>query len=175
MDISPEMANDTTSHIQMYEFISNWLKNKLKDMRINIETNRSIHTSMHPLPPLLSLLKKLPDLGLYDRNNDPRLLLQIEVDSGDMNKTIRKLSLGLMDQLRFERNLDDTITTCIGFYFPNNSSSTSVIKVSLMWSDETIDFRSTNDIVLKRNIIREIKSAVRQEKKQNHYYARKNK
>ena len=164
MDISPEMANDTTSHIQMYELISHWLKDKLRGMRINIETNRSIHTSMHPLPPLLSSLKRLPDLGLYDRNNDPRLLLQIEVDSGGMNKTIRKLCLGLIDQLRFERNLDDTITTCIGFYFPNNSSSTSVIKVSLTWSDETLDFRSTNDIVLKRHIIHDIKTAVQLEK-----------
>ena len=167
MNISPEIANDTTTRVQMYEFISKWLEVKLKSMQINIETNRSIHSSTQPLPPLISSLKKLPDLGLYDGGNHPRLLLQIEVDSGDMNRTIRKLGLGLIDQLRFERNLDDTITTCVGYYFPNNSSYTSVIKVSLTWSDETLDFRSSNDIVSKRRIISDIRRAVQLEKGKN--------
>ena len=129
-------------------------------MQIDIQVNKSGHTCNCPLPPLVSSLRKIPDLCIYDRNDKTRILLQLEVDSGDLNKTLRKLALSLIDQLRY-----DSITTCIGFYFPNNSSCTSVIKVTLMWSDETTDFTTTNSTVPRGNFIREIKTAIQLEKK----------
>ena len=118
-----------------------------------------MHTSNGPLPPLISSQRKIPDLCTYDRKDKTRVLLQIEVDSGDLNKTLRKVALVRIDQLLYERNLDDSISICIGFYFPNNSSSTSVMKVTLMWSDET-----TNSIVPEENVIREIKTAIQLKK-----------
>ena len=118
-----------------------------------------MHTSNGPLPPLISSQRKIPDLCTYDRKDKTRVLLQIEVDSGDLNKTLRKVALVRIDQLLYERNLDDSISICIVFYFPNNSSSTSVMKVTLMWSDET-----TNSIVPEENVIREIKTAIQLKK-----------
>ena len=72
-----------------------------------------------------------------------------------------------MDQLRHQRNLDDSINTCTGFYFPNNASFTSVIKVILIWSDGTTDFRTTNHIVAKTEVIKEISTAIQTEKKKS--------
>ena len=141
MNISPEMASNTSNHIKMYELISVWLGNKLNSIHIgDIKVNKSMQTSNYPLPPLISSLRKIPDLCIYDRIQKTRILLQIEVDSGNLKRTLRKLALSLIDQLRYQRNLDDSISTCIGFYFPNNSSSTSVMKVTLIWLDETTDY-----------------------------------
>ena len=118
-----------------------------------------------PLPTLFSTLK-LPDICIYNREN-ARPILQIEVDSGGLKKTIRKLAFGLIDQLRHERNQNDSITTCTGFYFPRNSTYTSVIEVTLAWSDITIDFRTTHNVVRKGNVIREIVQAIKIETMKN--------
>ena len=103
----------------------------------------------------------MPDICIYNRDNT-RPILQVEVDSGGLKKTIRKLALGLIDQLRHERNQNDSITTCTGFYFPSNSTYTSVIEVTSAWSDITINFRTMNNVVRKGNVIREIVQAIRQ-------------
>ena len=162
MNISVDMP--TAAHTQVYDLISNWLQRALRrNVQIgNIKRNQSMHFVNQPLPPLFSTLRKVPDLCIYNRENT-RPLVQIEVDSGDLRHTVRKLALGLVDQLRHERNRNDAITYCTGFYFPSNTSCTSVVKVTLSWSDTTTDFRTTNSIVRKRCIIREIVEALQVE------------
>ena len=108
----------------------------------------------------------MPDICIYNRDNT-RPISQIEVDSGGLKKTIRKLALGLINQLRHERNRNDSNTTCTGFYIPSNSTYTSVIKVTLAWSDATTDFRTMHNVVRKRNVIREIVQAIRIETMKN--------
>ena len=63
-------------------------------------------------PQLLTSELKKPDLPII--SDDQCVLVQIEVDSGDVERTVRKLGIGLVDQLCWLRN---HITKCGGFYF----------------------------------------------------------
>ena len=110
----------SVNHVNSYKNIQKWLVDNLQDMteeKIHIDKEiRSIKT----LPTLGTTRRKRPDLVIYDTGDDEQaqVLVQIEVDSGDVETTCRKLSLGLVDQLRLQINHIDTINECRGFYFP---------------------------------------------------------
>ena len=63
------------------------------------------------------------------------VLVQVEVESSNKDSTIRKLTLGLIDQLRWLRNHTTSITKCSGFYFMNHRTRGHVIQVVLEWVD----------------------------------------
>ena len=57
--------------------------------------------------------------------------------------TILKLGLGLMDQLRSQRNRDDTILSISGFYFPAKDETGYVEQVMCEWEDKKMSFSLT--------------------------------
>ena len=68
------------------------------------------------------------------------MLVQIEVDSGNV-ETCRKLSLGLVDQLRLQRNHLDTINECRGFYLPPCGNRAGYVQeVMIKWNDSLLKF-----------------------------------
>ena len=82
---------------------------------------------------------KKPNLQIISANRC--VLVQIEVDSGDMESTLRKLGIGLVEQLRWLRNHRTSITKCGGFYFMSGSSGRGhVIYVEVVWEDEHLKF-----------------------------------
>lgn len=77
------------------------------------------------------------------------LVLQIEVESETLEKTIRKLSLGIIDQLCWLRNHDDSILQCSGFCFINHHGLGHVIQVDIQWSDHFKFFINTQTLAMK--------------------------
>ena len=119
------LGRNCVYHVDSYVGIQKWLVDKIRGLKEeNIYLDKAIQ-GMTTLPALGTTLYKRPDVAIYDADDDELLLLvQIEVDSGDLNKTARKLSLRLIDQLRWQRNHQDTILTCTGFYFPHPCANT---------------------------------------------------
>ena len=77
--------------------------------------------------------RKLPDVSLYDE--DDELLFQVEVDSGSRETTIFNLIIGLIDQNRYERNYDTTISKTTGEEF--------IERVDCVWDDEGVEYDVT--------------------------------
>ena len=109
-----------------YASIQKWLVDNIQGLtKEAIYLNKGLRGAITTLPTLRTTLQKRPDVAIYDTADDePQMLVQIEVDSGDMQKTARKLSLGLINQLHWQRNHQDTILTCTGFYFPHPCANT---------------------------------------------------
>lgn len=85
--------------------------------------------------------KKRPDVAWYCtvRQHQPDITQQIELMSNrDCQNTIIKLGLGLIDQLKGQRNRDSSITDTSGFYFPLSEGHVEQIKVT--WSDSMHHF-----------------------------------
>lgn len=79
-------------------------------------------------------------MAIYDDNE--KILVQIEdLSNDDRLSTIRKLSYGLMDQLRWQKNRDRTICSCTGFYFPLEGENEHVVKLECNWSDENFNMK----------------------------------
>lgn len=80
-----------------------------------------------------------PGRAIYNADNT-HLMVQTEVESNNNQAaTIRKLQYGLVDQLRYQRNADTSITACTGFYFPNVVKR-CVIEVTVEWNDHYFTF-----------------------------------
>ena len=76
--------------------------------------------------------------------NHDYVLVQIEVDSGNEDTSIRKLGFGLVDQLRWLRNRRTTIRKCCGFYFmAGNRGPGHVRQVEVLWNEELFKFMLT--------------------------------
>ena len=83
--------------------------------------------------------------------------------SGDFIMSLRKLALGLMDQLRVQRNVNDQIFSCCGFYFPAIDTQKTVVKVTLTWSDDAHIFKSIAEPIPLREVSNAINTAITQE------------
>ena len=162
MRISPNISTD---HIRNYGLIADWLMNMLDASEYVIETNKAMVDSFKKAPPLKSTSRKHPDLCIYRKYPDEkrRTIIQIEVHSGDFNMSLRKLvALGLMDQLRVQRCVNDQIFSCCGFYFPANDTQKTVVKVTLTWSDDAHIFKCIAEPIPLREVSNAINTAITQ-------------
>ena len=101
-------------HREAYRAIMQWLVDVTQIPAESILIDHKIAV-MEGCPLLWTSECKKPDLQIISANKC--VLVQIEVDSGDMESTVRKLGMGLVDQLRWLRNHHRTsITKCSGFY-----------------------------------------------------------
>lgn len=124
-----------TDHYQSYVAIQLWLNDVLN---LNLTTEIKINTLIEDttsIPPLETSTRKKPDLQIVTTRRH-HVLVQIEVEPGnDKDRTIRKLTYGLVDQLCWLRNCRTNITKCSGFYFMNHSARGHVIQVVIEWED----------------------------------------
>lgn len=125
-----------TNHREVYSAIKQWVAPSLchgESIVIDIAV-----TDTKCTPPLDTSTNKRSGVQIVTNNN--HLLVQVEVDLG--NKKEATLTLGLLDQLRWLRNHQTTISSCSGFYFMNKSSG-HVIHVVLEWVDDLWRFVQT--------------------------------
>ena len=101
---------------------------------------------------------KRPDLQIISTNN--HVLVQVEVESSSKDSTIRKLTLGLIDQLRWLRNHTMSITKCSGFYFMNHRTRGQVIQVVLEWVDNEWVFLQDPNRLPREGVDAEIRQAL---------------
>ena len=88
---------------------------------------------------------KRPDVGLYYHfRGQQYVILQKDVDSGGYQKTCIKLADGIAQQISWQRNRDDNITSCAGLYLPTFERVTSIVKLTLVWDDLSFRFRVTH-------------------------------
>jgi hypothetical protein len=122
-------------HSESCENVIEWLRQKAR-----VRDNKICSGSIAPpvsADPLWISSKKRPDV-LW---NDPELVLQCEIVSNyDLDKTVTKLSLGLVDQLRSWKNRLSSISSVTGYCFPVDDTSKTaeqcgscVFEVTLEW------------------------------------------
>ncbi len=68
-------------------------------------------------------------------------IILIEVDSKGYESTIVQLVEGVIEQLVWLRNRDDSVTSCVGFYFPAKDRGPGVVEVKVEWSDSAFCFQ----------------------------------
>ena len=147
-----------SNHQESYKVIKGWLTERLnltKGERIYID--KAVADSKD-VPPLWTSTHKRPDLQIVSTTN--HVLVQVEVDSSNKDSTIRKLTLGLIDQLRWLRNHTMSITKCSGFYFMNHRSGGQVIKVVLEWVDKQWLFLQGPNRLPRESVVAMIEQAL---------------
>ena len=116
--LSQITSRETLDHCSGCSNVKVWIHQRLNS-DCNILINQSMKPSEVGLNQLFLTKTKRPDVAIYDDNEI--ISVQIEVESNDdrltTTKCIRKLSYGLMDQLRWQKNRDRTICSCTGFIF----------------------------------------------------------
>ena len=59
----------------------------------------------------------------------------IEIDSKELESTCRRLAYALIEQVLRLRRYDNTILEVAGYFFPSYERPTSVVRVTVTWSD----------------------------------------
>ena len=124
------------NHKDAYDAIMDWLVNKAEIPAHRILIDNKI-TGLIGCPLLSTSECKRPDLQVTSAN---KRVVQIEVDSGNLESTVRKLGIGLVDQLRWLRNHRTIIKKCSGFYFMSGSKTGHVLHVEVVWKEELLKF-----------------------------------
>ena len=137
-DLLGRPQSQLVDHREAYHAIMEWLVDVTQIPAESILIDHKI-AGMEDCPLLWTSECKRPDVPLTSANKC--VLVQREVDSGDMESTVRKLGVGLVDQLCWLRNHNRTsIMKCSGFYFMGGSGRGHVIHIELMWVDELLRF-----------------------------------
>ena len=144
-----------SNHQESYEAIKGWLTKRLS---LTGGESISIDREVADAHPLWTSTHKRPDLQIVSTTN--HVLVQVEVDSSNKDSTIRKLTLGLIDQLRWLRNHTTSITKCSGFYFMNHRSGGQVIQVVLEWVDNEWMFLQNPNRLQKESVVAMIRQAL---------------
>lgn len=132
--------------------VANWLNGLIttqftreEKRHLVVLTENELHLPEPVQPALETSLKKRPDVGVYFRfRNEQIVLLQLEIDSESYKKTCIKLAEGITHQLIWQRNRDDTITSCAGLYVPTFQTGRSFVKLILEWDDLMFVFNVTH-------------------------------
>ena len=136
-------------HMPSCDVLKKWLISKGKVRR----RNEKICTGKIESPacddPLWVSARKIPDVTWYGKyGNEHELLVQFEVVSNyELEKTLNKLTLGLIDQLRSWKNRLSTVSSVVGYCFPVHDAGKSdkdcgscVFKVTVTWHDEDMKY-----------------------------------
>ena len=98
-----------------------------------------------------------PDVVVY-WNEIP--VLVVEVHSSPYERTLRKLALVLVEQLRWLRNGDPSITKWTGFCLPKSCEETCVSQVDVIWDEATLKFWFTYSCLEEGVVLDAIKSSL---------------
>ena len=164
---SGEPSEETAQSMTVEKNVANWLKKEIIDKfldrhqrsRIKVLSELQLQLPGPTAPAQETSSMKRPDVGVYyNYSGQSYLILQIEVDSGGYEKTCVKLADGIAQQLVWERNRDDTITSCTALYFPTFERGTGVAKLTLVWDDNLFCFHVERTMVP----LNELKETTRQ-------------
>ena len=141
------------NHFESYSHIKEWLESEIDEVTIKI--NASIHQDLEPLAVLLNTShRKHPDLAIYS-SNGRTLLIQLQVQSGPIYSTLKKLAIGLAGQLIWQRNnISTTIDTCYGYFLPSCNpklEGSCVSRMKLKWDDKLFKFNATCEYIDEDN------------------------
>ena len=131
-------------HRDSCEALKTWIKGKARIRNdLEIRTGRGLGEPTSDDPLWISSLK-YPDVAWYENE----VFLQFEVVSNyNLDKTINKMCLGLVDQLRSWKNRLSSVYSVTGFVFPVHKSDKTVEacgrcvhKVDLRWNDSEFQY-----------------------------------
>ena len=139
-------ASRAGRHDYSCQKVAQWIRTNDPDLSPNSGTTQRVQVGVS-LPRVMcddSLWispRKHPDVSWWC---DDEVIVQIEVVSDyNLGKTMNKLCLGLVDQLRSWKNRLSTVSSVAGFLFPISNDQKNevecgqcVYKVQLNWSDE---------------------------------------
>ena len=108
---------------------------------------KSIFSSQRILPDVVVYWKKIP-------------VLVIEVHSSPYERTLTKLALVLVEQLRWLRNGDPSITRWTGFCLPKSCEKTCVSQVEVIWDEAALKFWFTYSCLEVGEVLDAIKSSL---------------
>ena len=145
----------TALPMTVHKNVAHWIEKEIikklpRDHRtkLTVVPERSLNLPGPTAPGLETTLMKRPDVGLYYHfRGEQYVIIQIEVDSGDYQKTCVKLADGIALQLVWQRNRDGDITSCSALYFPTFERGTSVVKLTLVWDDRMFHFNVKHTMV----------------------------
>ena len=153
-----DLQGQVDDHKDARDAIKDWLANKAEIPAHRILIDKKI-AGLIGFPLLWTSGCKRPDLQVTSAN---KCVLQIEVESGDLESTVRKLGIGLVDQLRWLRNHKTTIKKCSGFYFMSGSKTGHVIHVEVMWEDKLLNFVLNRRRLPMGNVATKVKEVLRE-------------
>ena len=78
----------------------------------------------------------------YNHAGEVEAALLIEIYSKELESTCRKLAYALIEQVLRLRRYDNTILEVAGYYFPSHKRPTSVVRVTVTWSDKHLIFKA---------------------------------
>ena len=118
------------------------------------------HVGYHPInetiTPLTSSVVSFPDVGMvYNRT----MVLRIEIQSSPMSNAVAKLAANLIDDCRYLRHYDQSITKVEGFAFCNSTDKGYVCKVTVEWNDLSFYVSTEPMNCNERTILLSIKEA----------------
>ena len=134
------LSEATAQPMIVQEDVAHWLKEEIIQKfpvgdhrtKLKVFSERGLHLPDPTAPALETSLMKRHDVGLYYHfRGQQYVILQIEVNSGGYQKTCVKLADGIAQQLVWQRNRDDNITSCAGLYFPTFERGTSVVNLTI--------------------------------------------
>ena len=146
---------DGQQHYRDYTIIKERIEDfQVRDVRV--VCNQDVQVFKH-LKSIFSSQSIRPDVVVYWREIP---VLVIEVHSSLYERTLTKLALVLVEQLRWLRNGDLSITKWTGFCFPKSCEKTCVSQVEVIWNEATLEFWFTYSCLEKAVVLDMIKSSL---------------
>ena len=135
------------------------IKKRIEDFQVRdvrVVSNQDVQV-FKDLKSIFSSQSIRPDVVVYWRESP---VLVIEVHSSLYERTLTKLALVLVEQLRWLRNGDLSITKWTGFCFPKSCEKTCVSQVEVIWNEATLEFWFTYSCLEKAVVLDMIKSSL---------------
>lgn len=145
------------THNTVRDAMKTWMSKHQKKLTPNCGPNPLIITEVGlgeiVFDQLCVTSRKIADIAIM---HDNIIYVQFEVES-DRNRdaTIRKLTYGLVDQLRFLKNRGVSTNQISGFYIPVTSGYVEVIKC--VWEDKLLKFDISSRPLQKEEVLPKIK------------------
>lgn len=149
-------------HYVCYNVIKNWL-NTTCELRIakrdDVATDTKVRELLR-LTPIFVSNDLRPDVVMY-KGGIP--VLVIEVHSSPYKNTLRKLSLVLVELLRFLKNADEGINEVCGFCFPKSSEASCVCQMTVSWDVESFRFEVKYSALAARDVEKNVQEVYRKQ------------
>lgn len=163
------LSDETDRTMTAEQSAAEWLKKDVigqfsreEKKRLMVKSKQALTLPEPSPPPLETNSLKLPDVGVYwhERGGDENVVFQVEVDSGDYRWTCIKLVDGISQQLIWERNRDDSVTSWTGMYMPTFGRGNGCVLITVSWNDSLFEFRVKKMVPEYGDLVTEIQQAI---------------
>ena len=157
-----ESESKKGDHYVCYAVIKNWLNTTCK-LRLakgdDVATDTKVRELLK-LNPIFVSNDIRPDIVMY-KGEIP--VLVIEVHSSPYEKTLRKLSIVLVEQLRLLKNADEGINEVCGFCFPKSSEASCVCQMTVRWDVASFLFEVDYSALATRDVEKSVQEVYRKQ------------